>query len=244
MPKNQSSVAEPLVDFASHFLVVSMQALRDGLGAECTITCSGQEFKLRKSILAAQSPLFRDLFDNKKTKVNAILDLSDDDPTAIAALVDWGATQQPPAAVRRLPLHSHVFILANKYDVPGLRALALKHFSEMINDFPGHVERSLFHHAVSVIYRNTTPEKGRQLRSLLVNALARHGASDNLAHRRAMETLWADVPSLATDLCGSLCDELVKRKAGQKVERIAHFISFVVAVLLCLWVLLKSFCYI
>lgn len=103
------------------------------LHTDAILVCQRKEIKVHNSILAARSPVFAAMFDHelaetKSGKVN-IKDIEFD---PLRALVKYLYTDNIELKDGQFALK--IFVAADKYDVPSLKALAEKFIAGMIND--------------------------------------------------------------------------------------------------------------
>lgn len=103
--------------------------------SDVTIRSSSRFFKAHKVILCSQSAYFTSLLgpDSKFAESRqSIVELKDDDPAAIGAMLAWFYTfeydKTKPEDVLLGVFHLHVLTVADKYDVPSLKAKATESF--------------------------------------------------------------------------------------------------------------------
>lgn len=66
-----------------------------------------------------------------------------------------------------LPLDALVYALGEKYDLPGMKKLALDTFQETVRETPRHVISGPFREAAIIAY-SSTPDDDRNLRRCIV----------------------------------------------------------------------------
>ena len=69
----------------------------EGLFTDVTIKCEGEEFKVHKAILAAQSPVFKKMFQvDMKEKISGVVEMTDTTPAVMSDLVTYLYTGSAP----------------------------------------------------------------------------------------------------------------------------------------------------
>ncbi|TID23405.1 Leptomycin B resistance protein pmd1 [Venturia nashicola] len=139
--------------------------------SDMTITVKDNKvFKVHKNIISSQSKFFYNACTKDfKEKKEANIDLSEQDPDAVEALLEYlyksDYTRLTKDNVNALVLHVHVYQLADMYDIAELKEVAAGLFKEAAEkDW----ELPAFPLAVQEIYIN--PEDGaKTLRKLVVN---------------------------------------------------------------------------
>ncbi|TKA73843.1 hypothetical protein B0A55_07618 [Friedmanniomyces simplex] len=110
-----------------------------GLYSDLTIVCRGREFRVHKAVLHTQSSVFRSMLGGKFRKTLA---LDHDDPDVLATLLHFlynftcppnrsGGATNPEAQASSFTVH--VYALADKYDVPALRSLAVAQLTRLLD---------------------------------------------------------------------------------------------------------------
>lgn len=95
---------------------------KDDTFADVTITSQGREFKAHKAVLAAQSPVFKKMFQaNMKEKETNVVEMSDISPTALANLLEFIYTGEAPN-LKYLPAKDLLYV-ANMYELTELSKL-------------------------------------------------------------------------------------------------------------------------
>ncbi|QDS69510.1 hypothetical protein FKW77_007081 [Venturia effusa] len=141
-----------------------------------TITVKDNKvFKVHKAIISSQSKFFHNACTKDfKEKKDANIDLSEQDPEAVEALLEYlykcDYTRLTKDNVNALVLHVHVYQLAHMYDVAELKNVAAALFKEAAEkDW----ELPAFPLAIQEIYVNPEDD-AKTLRKLVVDQASEH----------------------------------------------------------------------
>ncbi|RDI83852.1 hypothetical protein Vi05172_g6278 [Venturia inaequalis] len=144
--------------------------------SDMTITCKdGKIFKVHRAVISSQSKFFYNACTKDfKEKKDANIDLSEQDPEAVEALLEYlykcDYTRLTKDNASALVLHVHVYQLADMYDIAELKEVAAGLFKETAEkDW----ELPAFPLAVQEIYDNPEDD-ARTLRKLVVNEAIDH----------------------------------------------------------------------
>ncbi|KAF2716377.1 hypothetical protein K431DRAFT_235471, partial [Polychaeton citri CBS 116435] len=157
--------------------------------SDLTITCGASTFKVHKAILCAQSDYFRNARKRGTFLASALSTprrghVSCDEPETVRLLIeyfyhlDYNANSPGDAdrikedvvAGQAMVVHAKVFALAVKYQVPGLRTLAVQKFRENMT-FDVWPDASLAE-TIGIVFART-PGSIHDLRALLCDACLR-----------------------------------------------------------------------
>ncbi|KAJ9306773.1 hypothetical protein DTO217A2_3760 [Paecilomyces variotii] len=159
MANDQLEVAEVKAETADddgHVgeLIASFQSFfASSTFSDLTIITKDQEFKVHKLIVCSQSGFFARLFkQNWKEAEENVVRLNEDDPRAVEAMVhfmygfNYNNSGSEHGRVSPMLLNVKVYQVADKYDIPKLKAQAKENFTVAINkcwemdDFPTAIE--------------------------------------------------------------------------------------------------------
>ncbi|KAI0815425.1 hypothetical protein GGR55DRAFT_628824 [Xylaria sp. FL0064] len=175
-----------------------MSSLRElyysGEYSDLTISCGQSCYRVHKALVCPQSDFFTAACGGGfKEMREGIVDLPDDDPWAVKMMVDYfyhfeydiqsvrepsqisseathasfGETSQIPSS---LVLHTMVYALAEKYNIPGLKDFALQEFKAAVAE---HLAAPSFLEAAKEAYASTI-EADRGLRDVVVTTFYEH----------------------------------------------------------------------
>ncbi|KAE9984457.1 hypothetical protein EG328_008756 [Venturia inaequalis] len=144
--------------------------------SDMTITCrDGKIFKVHQAVISSQSKFFYNACTKDfKEKKDANIDLSEQDPEAVEALLEYlykcDYTRLTKDNASALVLHVHVYQLADMYDIAELKDVAARLFKETAEkDW----ELPAFLLAIQEIYLNPEDD-AKTLRKLVVNEAIQH----------------------------------------------------------------------
>ncbi|TVY40304.1 hypothetical protein LOCC1_G005411 [Lachnellula occidentalis] len=152
-------------------------------------TSDGKVYHLHRSIVCSQSkPLAAFMDGNFQEAQTGTISLFHDDPQAIEKLVDFLYKSEYSYDVKQLPkpsfpsttatetasnetlLHTKVYVLAEKYDVPALKTLASQHFKTCL---PRNVLTNAFVESLEIIFTQT-PETDRLLKDIALEFVGKN----------------------------------------------------------------------
>jgi len=103
----------------------------DGLIDGCAFHVDGKEFKISKTLLGAQSPVFKKmLLSGGEESQSGVIKVAD----ASAELIDAFVEYLHLGTVAKVEHARDLFVLADKYDIQPLRNLCSKHLGRALND--------------------------------------------------------------------------------------------------------------
>jgi len=162
------------------------------------------------------------------------IDLEDDDPAIIRRMVNYmyqlDYTYEPKAEheTSHMMIDVQMYAIADKYDIPGLKRLAILKFRGLTN---ASWKTPAFPEAIKAIYE-TTPDSDRGLRDVVLKKSVEHSKTLFKAETGFKEML-QEAPSFASDLakelsegripdakitkciyCGNLCTVKASLKSG------------------------------
>ncbi|KAE9984040.1 hypothetical protein BLS_003191 [Venturia inaequalis] len=137
--------------------------------ADITITCKGTTIRAHKTIICPQSPFFRNACkkDSFKEGETGIIDLPEDEPLAVKALLEFLYTADYEASNDNILVHAQTYMIAKKYCLVALAVLALQSL-ECAAAWISRSEVASFAAAVRWIYENT--EESDQARKIVILA--------------------------------------------------------------------------
>jgi speckle-type POZ protein len=195
------------------------------------------EFKIHKLILATSSNFFAKAFngdwkvsqpcpispasdatnlENKESE-DGVVDLSDNDPAAIEAMLEFMYTydyEQPIDNTRPAVFHARMYKLADRYDVPELRKLARKKFKQSLRALcrdKKDEDYTSFLLAVAEVYENAPPND-KCLRKIVGKIASQH--TETLMDDDKFQELMDSVPGFSADIARSLIckhEKILKR---------------------------------
>ncbi|KAF2434944.1 hypothetical protein EJ08DRAFT_722180 [Tothia fuscella] len=149
--------------------------LSSGDFSDMTVVCQGKTFKLHKNIVCGQVEFFRNAFDGRFAEAESHeVKLVDDELCAVQAMFEYLYTRvynnQSDVEASAIILHAHVYSLADKYNIQGLKDMAGNEFSEAIVEEWNTPE---FVTTVKIVYESTPPSD-RVLRDMVTRVSAKH----------------------------------------------------------------------
>ncbi|KAF2434942.1 hypothetical protein EJ08DRAFT_385400 [Tothia fuscella] len=182
----------------------------DGKYTDLTVSCQDDTYRVHKAIICNQCSFFAKACDGgfKEANTNEI-NLVEDESCAVQAMFQFLYTctysdkvsfVEGADLVCEMSLHIKVYALADKYDIPGLKAHALDRFDKQVKaEFPKEIPSfSKFKHAVQEIY-TTTPHTDRDLRDIVV-ALAAQYSKELFGSEVGFAKMMDDVGEFGKDL--------------------------------------------
>ncbi|KAK7515453.1 hypothetical protein IWZ03DRAFT_203140 [Phyllosticta citriasiana] len=163
-------------DPVSQFMNNLTKFYKSGEHSDMTLkTKDGKEHKVHRIVLRSQSGFFDRAFDSKSTWKEAVsgeMELLNDAPENIQALVDWMYTfsYDCPSHImsrqERTIFHVQMYALGDIYDAPSLKELAARNFDTDVDH-----RAELFPDIVRAVYA-TTPPSDRGLRDRILRVCA------------------------------------------------------------------------
>lgn len=179
------------------------------------IICAGKEYNVHRVILASHSGYFKRLFVSVfKEAEEQKVELHGDPEGGVAAMIEYfysfnynAFNIQKSYKEKEKPvlfhIHSSVFTIADKYDIPGLKDLALSNFVKLMDSYIAAkswepMARRMIK-TVPRIYQNTPPTDPR-LRKLIVKCFANKNCLLDACYKAAFDATVQEVPEFASDL--------------------------------------------
>ncbi|KAI4644423.1 hypothetical protein J4E93_006325 [Alternaria ventricosa] len=187
-----------------NFANAVQNCLTSGEYSDLIIKCGDDVYKVHKVIVCTQAGFFARAikFGGKETQEN-VIDLPDDEPKVIVALVhylylgtyDGEFSGTPPEPEQPLVInlgargsssqllnHSKMYAIADKYDVTGLRELASKNFTLACKIF---WDDAAFATAVDHVFSSTLPTD-TGLRSIIIETISNNMT---LVHKEEIQAM-------------------------------------------------------
>ncbi|KAF4122719.1 BTB protein, partial [Geosmithia morbida] len=167
------------------------------------VVCGDQEFKVHGVILSGHSKYFATLFNgNWKESADKRITISDFEPCIVEAMLQFMYSFDYDTDSTGLVHDAEVYQIADKYDVPGLKAHAQKKFSASLS---GRWNVFGFFVAIPVVYESTPPTD-RGLRDLVIEAAQRH--MGEVIKEDGFDDLIRTAPDFAAELIPALYRKL------------------------------------
>ncbi|KAH7011365.1 hypothetical protein EDB80DRAFT_876030 [Ilyonectria destructans] len=206
----------------SKALQASLIAAESGVYSDLLIKCGTDEYYVHKILLCTRSPFFAKACDGPfKEGQNGEIDLPDDDPEAVSAMICYlyrGCYPRVEADAERpqmkrlgegwnvetygeetialqdeyLCLHAKVYAIAEKYQISGLKEMAHRSFSFLV---PRTISPHNFAEASEIAYTMTV-DSDRGLRDLVVDVLF---SKSQFLEDEALKKLLKRLPDLTYD---------------------------------------------
>ncbi|TLD36083.1 Siderophore iron transporter [Venturia nashicola] len=151
-------IVDSALDAGKTWFVDSVSTLLgDQEYSDLRITCQTLELKVHKAIMCTQSKFFRNACKKGAFKegITGVIDLPDDEPLAVEAMIDFLYTAKWQPEKPAYLLEAQTYVLAEKYGI-----FALKHavFSNIHAQLLDRTDMKGFDKAVKWVYSNTTQE--------------------------------------------------------------------------------------
>ncbi|KAH7149118.1 hypothetical protein B0J13DRAFT_550713 [Dactylonectria estremocensis] len=200
----------------------SLISAESGVYSDLLIKCGTDEYYVHKILLCTRSPFFAKACDGPfKEGQSGEIDLPDDDPEAVASMIcylyrgcyprveadaerpqekrlgsPWNAETYGEETIslqdEYLCLHAKVYAIAEKYQVSGLKEMALRNFSFLV---PRTISPHNFAEASEIAYTMTI-DSDRGLRDLVVEVLF---SKSQFLEDEALKKLLKRLPDLTYD---------------------------------------------
>ncbi|KAK5992066.1 hypothetical protein PT974_05463 [Cladobotryum mycophilum] len=205
-----------LDDTTSNAIQAALKEAETGVYSDLTITCGRKEYHVHKVLLCTRSSFFKRICDGPfKEGLSNTINLPDDDPEAVDSMMCYiyngyyprknHGTHRPLGEepetfeitagfeIEFLTLHVKVYALAEKYDIPDLKKIALRGFQLLSNcNAYNKVE---FANVCELAY-TTTVDSDRGLRDAIIKTLYDNPKALDEEHIQAM---LKQVPELSYD---------------------------------------------
>ena len=183
---------EPLID--------GVKRLYASEDTDLVITCKGQEWKVHKFCLCAQSDFFQSTCAGgfKEAKENKI-DLDDDDPQVVEAFIhylynfDYGEYTNRQTDVVPIVLDVRMYAIAEKYFVAPLKKLAADKFETRAQT---EWNTPSFADAAAEVY-DSTADRSNPIKHTIINIVKKH--SNELLNKSKGHAQFLKVLSATTD---------------------------------------------
>jgi len=183
----------------------------DGKFSDFTILCDGKEYNVHRCFIAPQSKYFeRACTGMFKEGAERKIELKEDLTSMVDRMVYYfynfnyrtGSDSTKPTETKSWPalsVHIQMYSIADKYDVPGLRTLALEKFKASI--VVPHTTCGILTNATHAINKLQLPEADTALRDLLVDAWLLGGFAKTFIVQQPKQftILMASAPWLSID---------------------------------------------
>ncbi|KAK3721724.1 hypothetical protein LTR37_002889 [Vermiconidia calcicola] len=153
---------------AAHFFAQTSKCLSDPVFADFTIIAADKEYKVNRMLLACHSEYFKKAFETKfKGSDQSFIDLKGENPNALSHAITYFYTLcYDGEKALTTKDHVNVYLLADRYDIPGLSELALERFSASTTAYDEDVTG--FFEVIQGVYENTTAVN-KDIRSATIN---------------------------------------------------------------------------
>ena len=217
---------------------------QDGKFSDFTILCDGKEYHVHRCFIAPQSKYFeRACTGMFKENTECKIELKEDLTSMVDRMVYYfynfdyynGIDSTKPTEAKPWPalsVHIQMYSIADKYDVPGLRKLALEKFKALISR-PDVIRADfsrILKNATYAINKLQLPESNTALRDLLVDAWLLSGSARQFVTQepKGFATLMTSAPWLSLALHSRALPSLqfshvVKQASCEKCKTPAFF---------------------
>lgn len=138
-----------------------------------------------------------------------MIELKEDDPSAVKAMVEYfyfdnyshmqyqppGYEAWNPVDLDMIPLHAHIYVLADKYDISGLRNVAKANLDDTLCRNTNWITTTHFLEAIRIVYEQTT--ETASIRKSVVNIIVNNRES---VFDDELRTLILSFPPLADEV--------------------------------------------
>ncbi|KAE9969326.1 hypothetical protein EG328_006960, partial [Venturia inaequalis] len=194
---------------------------RDHRYSDLLIQCGGTNFRVHKIVVCPQCKFLENACKEeweKKTMHENVemthIELSDDSPLAVNALIEWLYNHDYTVLTKEdentkdlkdawnsseILGHIQVYVIAEKYDIKGLRDLAEKNIRRTLGPTKTNPH---FHNAIREIYDNTGADDA--LRQQMAGFASLH-AKEEFATDGKFKGLMMEIPEFGADVAHFLC---------------------------------------
>ncbi|KAH7117389.1 BTB/POZ protein [Dactylonectria macrodidyma] len=191
--------------------------------SDAVVCYNGQEFKVHRLILSAHSKCFTKQLDGPwKESSEKVIKIEDFDASVVEAMLHfmYNFDFTNVSATSTMVFDAQVYQIADKYDIPALKAHAKDKFGTAINTGWSMDDFSL---AITVVY-NSTPPRDRGLRDLVVETS--HENIDTLIGQDGFCEVLRATTDFAADLVPFLCGKQVETTQSYKYPSCARVVHF------------------
>lgn len=180
---------------------------KDGKFSDFTILCDGKEYHVHRCFIAPQSKYFECACAGMfKEGAECKIELKEDQAAMVDRMVhyfynfdydDSDISHTAPKMRSSLRIHVQMYSLGDKYDIPGLRTLALEKFKNASSVSAG--SWSVLAQATYEINKAKLPECDTSFRDLMVNAWLLTGCATEISkkHPKGFASLMSSAPWLS-----------------------------------------------
>ncbi|EME39698.1 hypothetical protein DOTSEDRAFT_56999 [Dothistroma septosporum NZE10] len=150
---------------AQNFTFAVLRQTRDPAYLDFTISHEGTDYKVNSLIISALSTAFQEVITAAKDANESRVELKADSALAVKTMIDFfqSLNYSTPKTLSRLEAAQHhvsVYLIAEKYDIPGLRDLSVWRFERPFSDwgYSKDVLIRMLPDLTEFVYANT-PEK-------------------------------------------------------------------------------------
>ncbi|OCL06890.1 hypothetical protein AOQ84DRAFT_378197 [Glonium stellatum] len=208
-------------DPASYMTAGLMRYFDSAEFSDLIVRCRDDEYHVHRIIMCSQSQFFaKACAERFKDFKPPIIDLSADDPEAIDAMLQYCyqldyadkflGLNSTGYTIYTLTPHIDVYLIAEKYCIPGLKKLAVDKFEARATVLSRvEVNKEKFFEAIRIIYASTHPTD-TCLRKVAVKLCADHSEQYILQGKTASRAfgLMDEIPAFRVDLIKELAQRL------------------------------------
>ncbi|XPS97483.1 hypothetical protein M3J09_006711 [Ascochyta lentis] len=223
VPQRQSHPVSVPTSMLTPVTILGPERVADVQQADLLIRCRDDDYHIDRSIMCHHSQWFGKVYSkvNYPKMAKRIVDLSADDPGAVAAMIqycyqlDYGDTRSDSNSalysVVTLRPHLDTYLLAERYGMPGLKSLAAQKFEKLATAVLTALgDEDEFLQSIRDLYAPSRKTRADELRRTAVKLCADHLGSAVLGIGKQVSgiiSLMNEVPEFRSDLF----EELAKR---------------------------------
>lgn len=212
----KTNIDQPTSGMATTSIIESFRKsaqgyLNDDRFSDFTIVCEGKEFKVHRCFICAHSKWFERCCSDMFSEASAQkVELKDDLPEAVERMIHFFCTWDyddnisvdsvpniaDPKPVTALQMNAYIFAVAEKYEIPTLKALALEKFKKAAANLQGNIESQLQRATYTVFNHILLPESEEILKTTIVSLWVVGGeALTRQMPAASVQELFNDVPT-------------------------------------------------